>query len=452
MDINQLKIMNGCIETTNSNSNLNEWEGLMRYNDKNEIYCSLKNMILKGSILKNTNFVIGIVIYAGHYTKIMKNSRNYIHKTSKIIKTMNKIMYSLFAFTVSACIIFSVCNVKFVDKYANSYTYIFYLYDSSKAKNRLGVRLILNFFTFIVAYAQIIPISLYVVMEMIKLFQGLLINYDYEIYDVVIDKPASCRESGLIEELGQIDFIFSDKTGTLTQNIMEFKKCFVNGKIYGVSHEKNECSDAKHTINGDYKAYHKLANKPYNEDEKEDKEKLNLFFILLSTCHEVFPEKDGNKIKYQGSSPDDLALVKGAQQIGYEFQEKNFNEIKIHNEIYNQDFFFELLCTIPFDSERKRMSVILKNKKDEKVYIFTKGSDGIMLQGVPPKLPIINEFTYETEEEQVDQILSKFAKEGLRILVMGYRELENNLINKWLEKFDETRKKNPVIYQIYMMK
>ena len=64
-------------------------------------------------------------------------------------------------------------------------------------------------------------------MEMIKLFQGLLINYDYEIYDLFLDKPATCRESGLIEELGQIDFIFSDKTGTLTQNIMEFKKCFI---------------------------------------------------------------------------------------------------------------------------------------------------------------------------------------------------------------------------------
>ena len=445
MDNNDLKNVIGNIETTDSNANLNEWEGLMKFNSKSEIYCCLKNMILKGSVIKNTHYVIGVVIYAGHYTKIMKNSKNSVHKTSKIIKTMNKIMYSLFAFTVSVCVIFSVCNVKFVDKYANSYTYIFYLYDSSKAKNRLGVRLILNFFTFLVAYAQIIPISLYVVMEMIKLFQGLLINYDYEIYDLFLDKPATCRESGLIEELGQIDFIFSDKTGTLTQNIMEFKRCFVNGKIYGVNHEKNECTDAKHTINGDYKAFYKLANKPYNEDEKEDKEKLNLFFILLSTCHEVFPEKDDKQIKYQGSSPDDLALVKGAQQLGYEFQEKNFNMIKVHNEIYNQDFFFELLCTIPFDSERKRMSVILKNQKDNKVYIFTKGSDGIMLQGVPPKLPIINEFTYETEEEQVDQILLKFGKEGLRILVMGYRELESNIIENWLEKYNEARKKNPMI-------
>ena len=84
------------------------------------------------------------------------------------------------------------------------------------------------------------------------------------------------------------------------------------------------------------------ANKPYNEDEKEDKEKLNLFFILLSTCHEVFPEKDGNKIKYQGSSPDDIALVKGAQQLGYEFIEKNFTNIKVYNRINTEMLEFEI--------------------------------------------------------------------------------------------------------------
>ena len=86
-------------------------------------------------------------------------------------------------------------------------------------------------------------------MEMIKLFQTLLIKYDYELFDFFIEKPSTCRESGLIEELGQIDFIFSDKTGTLTQNIMEFKKCFINGKVYGAESELNECNNEKFFIN-----------------------------------------------------------------------------------------------------------------------------------------------------------------------------------------------------------
>ena len=86
--------------------------------------------------------------------------------------------------------------------------------------------------TFFVFYSNIFPISLYVVLE-IKSIQGILINYDKEIYDISIDKSANCRTTELIEELGQVEFIFSDKTGTLTQNAMILKKIYVYGKVYG---------------------------------------------------------------------------------------------------------------------------------------------------------------------------------------------------------------------------
>ena len=77
-----------------------------------------------------------------------------------------------------------------------------------------------------------VPISLYVSVEVIRFMHSLLINWDEKMYYKVSDTPAKARTTTLNEELGQIEYIFSDKTGTLTQNIMTFNKCTVK-----VSHE-----------------------------------------------------------------------------------------------------------------------------------------------------------------------------------------------------------------------
>lgn len=79
-----------------------------------------------------------------------------------------------------------------------------------------GLSWLYSLLTFWVAYSHLIPISLYVIIEMLKLSQAYLIGRDLKMYDPESDKLALCRNSDLIEELGQIDFIFSDKTGTLT--------------------------------------------------------------------------------------------------------------------------------------------------------------------------------------------------------------------------------------------
>ena len=133
----------------------------------------------------------------GHHTKIMKNSRRPKQKTSTMINKMEKFLYSLFIFTIVLCLIFSfLCN-KFVDEYGKKYDYIF---SNKSLKHGKAYRFVINFLIFFIDYYQIIPISLYVVMEIIKIYQSILIRYDFEIYDLSIDKPAESREIGLIEE------------------------------------------------------------------------------------------------------------------------------------------------------------------------------------------------------------------------------------------------------------
>ena len=448
INIDELANLSGNIITNYSDENLNEWEGQLNYNDLKDIYCSMDNMMLKGTILKNTEYIYGIVVYAGHQTKIMKNSHKPEPKVSKLIKIMDKLLYSLFAFTLLLCLIFAfLCN-KFEEEKGNKLDYIFINNTKNDNKNR-AIRILINFIIFFIDYYQIIPISLYVCMEIIKIYQNILISYDYEIYDTKNDKPAESRESGLIEQLGQIDFLFSDKTGTLTMNQMEFKKCFINGKVYGAEKESNECTDAPFSINGDMSAYQLLTgtnlngNQEINIDEniiEKDKISLDRFFLLLCVCNDVFPTIKDDKIIYQSTFPDDIALVRGAQQLGYEFKVRNYNNLMIKNYINHITYKFEVLIYIPFNSDRKRMTVLVKDENKQKYYVFSKGSDSVMISESNENKSIITTYNYNNEKKKLEQILEHFSKEGLRILVMGYKEIEQEKAINWKNRYNKSLK------------
>jgi len=427
MNENAIPGIVGSIDCDKPNELINYWEGLLSYNDSH-IYTSLKNMILKGSVLKNTEYVIGIVIYTGKNTKIMKNSKQVSIKSSRILKTMNKLLYSLFAFDILLCIIFSVLSFLWYQENANSQTYIFMPNETGNPKYTPIVNFIILFLTFFVAFSQIIPISLYVALEIVKIIQGILIYYDDEIYDNELNKPTISRTTDLIEELGQVEFVFSDKTGTLTQNNMVLKKCYVNKKIYGIKKQKDE--HAQYTINGDISICKKILSN--EEEDKKDKESLINFFYLICLCHTVFPEKTDRGIIYQGSSPDDVALVQGAKQVGFEFISKDFNDLIIKNHLSNEKFVWEKLYELPFDSDRKRMSVIVKNKSSKKILLLTKGADNVMLSE--------NRISYDPQiYEEADKVLNFFSKEGLRTLVMGMKIIDPNYFEDWTNRFNNNR-------------
>jgi len=150
----------------------------------------------------------------------------------------------------------------------------------------------IKFLTFMVAYSPLIPISLYVAMQVVKMFQGSFILYDDLIYDYELDKPSIARTSDLIEELGQVEFIFSDKTGTLTQNLMEFRKCCINSKIYGSLLEYKETASSlkkgNYSVNGDITPSNILN----SVVDSTDKQEIFKFFMLTATCHSAVTEED----------------------------------------------------------------------------------------------------------------------------------------------------------------
>lgn len=225
----ELSEISGVIKCDMPNEYLDSWEGNVFSNNlKVNANSIIKNLLLKGSILKNTDYIIGLIVYCGFNTKIMKNAKNPRIKMSYVMKTMNFILKTVFLFQISCCALFSIAYLIFTDRKEDALaTYII-------SSHEITVRIfVIKFFTFLVAYSHLIPISLYVAMEIVKIFQTWFIYYDNIIYDTNYNKPTYARTSELIEELGQVEFLFSDKTGTLTMNKMEFKSCFIGGVLFG---------------------------------------------------------------------------------------------------------------------------------------------------------------------------------------------------------------------------
>jgi magnesium-transporting ATPase (P-type) len=185
--------------------------------------------------------------------------------------------------------------------------------------------------TYFILFNNFIPISLYVTMEITKVFQARLINMDPDMFYVVHGekKPANAKTSSLVEELGQVDYVFSDKTGkffsftkgTLTQNKMEFLKFTVDGVLYGKG--VTEIAKAAAERRGEILKDDRPADFKPKEDgfqfidpriddlnylQQSNSKNLKEFFLLLATCHDAIPEQDPNDPKktiINASSPDE---------------------------------------------------------------------------------------------------------------------------------------------------
>ncbi|KAG5032182.1 hypothetical protein JHK85_016164 [Glycine max] len=199
---------------------------------------SAQQLLLRDSKLRNTDYVFGAVIFTGHDTKVIQNSTDPPSKRSKIEKKMDKVIYFLFCvlFLIAflGSILFGFATKGDLD---NGLMKRWYLRPDSSTiffdPKRAAAAAIFHFLTALMLYNFFIPISLYFSIEMVKVLQSIFINQDIHMYYEETDKPALARTSNLNEELGQVDTILSDKTGTLTCNSMEFIKCSVAGVAYG---------------------------------------------------------------------------------------------------------------------------------------------------------------------------------------------------------------------------
>ncbi|XP_009080970.1 PREDICTED: phospholipid-transporting ATPase IC, partial [Acanthisitta chloris] len=415
----------GLIECEEPNNRLDKFTGTLFW--KNSRYpLDADKVLLRGCKIRNTDFCHGMVVFAGADTKIMKNSGKTRFKRTKIDSLMNYMVYTIIVVLILLSAGLAIGHTYWEQQIGNSSWYLYDAQDFSPP-----YRGFLNFWGYIIILNTMVPISLYVSVEVIRFGQSYFINWDLQMYYSEKDTAAKARTTTLNEQLGQIQYIFSDKTGTLTENIMTFKKCCINGQRYGdsrdgvgqlQSHPEQVDFSWNMYADGKFLFYdHYLIQQIKSGKEME----IEKFFFLLAICHTVMADTSDGQLNYQAASPDEGALVTAARNFGYVFLSRTQNTITISEMGVQRTY--DVLAILDFNSDRKRMSVIVREPSGI-IRLYCKGADTVIYQRLHPRNP---------KRQATEEALDVFASETLRTLCLCYRDISQDEFEAWNKKFME---------------
>ncbi|KAL5801011.1 hypothetical protein ACOSQ3_032643 [Xanthoceras sorbifolium] len=408
------------------------------------------NILLRGCELKNTTWAIGVAVYAGRETKAMLNNSGAPSKRSWLETHMNSEIIKLSFFLIALCTVVSVCAAVWLKRHKDELDYLpFYRRkDFSKGGKAVnynyygwGFEIVFTFLMSVIVFQIMIPISLYISMELVRVGQAYFMIQDTQMYDDPSGSKFQCRALNINEDLGQIKYIFSDKTGTLTENKMEFQCASIWGVSYSDSKASSETEQAGYNVQVDGKVIkpkmkvkldpHLLRLSRSGKGTKEGKH-VHDFFLALAACNTIVPllidtsDPNVKLIDYQGESPDEQALVYAAAAYGFMLVERTSGHIAI--DVQGERKRFNVLGLHEFDSDRKRMSVIL-GCPDKTVRLFVKGADTSMFN-------VIDKASNMNIIRETEAHLYAYSSMGLRTLVVGMRELNASEFEQWQSSFE----------------
>lgn len=439
---------------------------------------ALKNILLRGCVIRSTDFVYGLVVYAGHDTKILKSMVRTKAKLSELDRSINRMLFGFVVLIILICVVSAWFSVEWVNAKSWDNKYV--------PENVTISYFLIRACTFFLLVCTMIPISLYVSLKLIRVLQSLFIFWDLEMINAgedpvsgeMFEHKAKARTMDLCDTLGQVSYIFSDKTGTLTNNVMEFRKMSIDGTSYGIGTtvigiaaleregKAKEAKTAKVSLEASEASPHpRFIN--FAVDHPIDFAQIHKgkeFFLALALCHEVLIEnirddegRDTGKSRLSASSPDDQALVVAAGEFGFRFAgrgnggrtilvEQSPPTLYIRNRAQYEALSieeraavsspakggvmreFDLLETLEFSSTRKRASVIVREKNNGTIRLISKGADSEIFKRLDPNRP-------STSAHITNEHLITFADDGLRTLTVAHKQVSDKEFEEWFRRY-----------------
>mmetsp|Transcript_45694 Transcript_45694/g.120430 ORF Transcript_45694/g.120430 Transcript_45694/m.120430 type:complete len:1169 (-) Transcript_45694:945-4451(-) len=430
--------IHGYAECEQPNATTQKFTGALHVDGTDPMAININNMLLRGCTLRNTEYVLGLVINTGVDTKVMQGARKPVARMSTIEKSMNPLLVLVVILLAVLCFVGAVARTT-ISETLKSQAWYLVSADSTTS--------MVTFFQYFVLLNAFVSVSLLPSMYIAKGIQAWFMQQSLNMYHEETDTPMKVRCMFLTDELGRISHVFSDKTGTLTQNIMQFRKCSVDGKPYGRGHteiglarlarlgqavsvDSLRADDAPTgPPGGGISAVNFEGPELHNALKGADThaERCRQFFLLLALCHTVVLEEVDGKPKLSAASPDEAALVAAAAFFGFEFTKRDNDQIFVTDTKSNSVMSFTVLSVLDFSSARKRMSTILREDATGKIQLLSKGADNVML-----KLLRVGQEQLVTLTEAH---MKDHSNDGLRTLVLGCKDVDDASFERWHSEY-----------------
>lgn len=263
---------------------------------------------------------------------------------------------------------------------------------------------------FLILFSTIIPVSLRVNLDLAKSVYASQIQHDADIPGTIV------RTSTIPEDLGRIEYLLSDKTGTLTQNDMEMKKLHLGSICYA--------GDTLDIVTDYINKLFMVEMTASSSKRKDLGTKVCDFALVLALCHNVTPSEEDGVVTYQAASPDEIAIVEFCENVGLKLYKRDRNSITLVHMPTGQQLDYDILYNFPFNSDTKRMGIVVRDVQKDEIFFMEKGADTVMAR-------IVNTSDWLEEET------TNMAREGLRTLVIGRKKLNTALYQDFAAAYEQ---------------
>lgn len=354
-----------------------------REDGNNAVYpLTIDNTMWANTVLASGT-ALGVVVYTGIETRQALNTTKSGVKTGLLEIEINRLSKIL-------CVVVFLLSIGLVLAHGFPLKQTWYI----------------DILRFLILFSTIIPVSLRVNLDLAKSVYALQIHKDDEIEGTIV------RTSTIPEDLGRIEYLLSDKTGTLTQNDMELKKLHLGTVSYA--------GDTMDMVSDYLRNLHLI-----DSSKKRDLgARVCELAVTLALCHNVTPTEENGKVTYQAALPDEIAIVKFCQQVGLKLVRRDRHLIAVLHLSSGQELQYDICYNFPFSSDTKRMGIIVKDKATGEYWFMQKGADTVMASIVQ-------------HNDWLEEETSNMAREGLRTLVIGRKKLSGAMFQGFARDYHE---------------